>query len=623
MTAASSPAARVRAAKSAIPILLALAIQASGCRPAELSGQAAPSTRRALASGEIVGFAHPQADADVWLGIPFARPPVGEGRWRAPEPPEAWPGTRPALGFGPSCLQFAGPGGGRDGAAAGDPTGREDCLYLNVFAPRFEPDAVPAGADRLPVMVWIHGGGNTIGDAVLYDGSRLAERGRVVVVTVQYRLGVLGWFSHPALRGDGTTADDRSGNYGTLDLIRALEWVERNVAAFGGDPRNVTVFGESAGGSNVFSLLLSPRAAGLFQRAIVESGGTTSVSRAEAENWSDAAEPGHAKSSREVLAHLLVRDQRAADRAEAKRVLAAMPPAELATYLRGQEPAALLSAFSGDRLGGMYRAPRLIRDGRILPLAEALETFRAGFYNRVPVMLGSNAHENRLFALFASDHVTHLFGGIPVRVGDLRAYQIEADYPSRMWKARSVDEPAAILRGVQGPSVFAYRFDWDAEGRLLWLDFSELLGAAHGMEIPFVFGRLRFFSIGWPIFQQSRVELDMQLSRAMTSYWSAFAAHGDPGRGRDGTLPRWTAWGDAGKTFAILDAPDGGGIRMADTRLDRESVLARVATDPDFHSDRERCAVYGAFARFGGALTPEAYAAIDGGRCRDVPLGER
>ena len=178
----------------------------------------APDSRRTLAQGEIVGF-EGSAESHTWLGLPFAKPPIDALRWRAPRPPEPWQGTRDALTAGASCPQFASPGGGPEGEGPGEPMGREDCLFANVFAPRFAPSEVPRGADRLPVMVWIHGGGNTIGDINPYDGGRLATRHDLIVIAVQYRLGVFGWFSHPALRSEQDDALDRSGNWGTLDQI--------------------------------------------------------------------------------------------------------------------------------------------------------------------------------------------------------------------------------------------------------------------------------------------------------------------------------------------------------------------------------------------------------------------
>ncbi|MGI9589731.1 MAG: carboxylesterase family protein, partial [Myxococcota bacterium] len=340
------------------------------------------ATLRSTAQGDAVGFLS-EDGAHVWRGLPFAAPPVGELRWRAPLPPPAWEGTREALAFGSPCPQFAGAMSEGD-AEDGEPTGSEDCLYLNVFAPPFAPEEVPQGLARRPVMLWIHGGGNTIGSAALYDASRLARERGVIVVTVNYLLGIFGWFSHPALRS-GASGVDGSGNYGTLDLVQALRWVRENVAAFGGDPGRVTIFGESAGGANAYSLLLSPAARGLFHRAIAQSGSPRSVTRAQAENFSDDPEPGRPFSSREVLLLLLEREGRAGSRAEAKAALAGLGDEEIATWLRSLTAEELLSVFDGSRLGGMYDCPRLVRDGRVLVDEEPLLAFtRTGRTNEVP-----------------------------------------------------------------------------------------------------------------------------------------------------------------------------------------------------------------------------------------------
>ena len=608
----------MRAAGRRVALIL-LAASCLACRgPREpLTGPPDPSSLRTLREGVVVGFAHP-GGGHAWLGIPFAEPPLGALRWRAPRPPAPWQGTRQALRYGPACPQLAGPAGSADGAPAGEPTGSEDCLLLNVFAPRFAPDAVPADAGRLPVMVWIHGGGHTVGDARFYDGSTLAVTRGVVVVTVQYRLGILGWLSHPALRDAAASPDDASGNYGTLDLVRALAWVRDNAAAFGGDPERVTVFGESAGGSNVYSLLLSPRAAGLFHRAIVQSGGLRHATRAEAENFADDPDPGDPRSSRELLLELLQRDGRAAGREAARRVLAAMGDEEVAVYLRGKDAASLLRLFDGERLGGMYRLPRLFRDGHVLPREDPREALAQGRYNRVPAVLGSNRDESKLFMAFGSPHVSRAFG-IPVRIRDRRRYDLEAGYGSLVWKAGGVDEPAMAMREVQGPGVFAYRFDWDDERKVLWLDLGELLGAAHAMEIPFVFGDLSFFGMR-RLFDDERRELDLALARALTSYWTEFAATGDPARGRDGALPLWEPWspGD-GHKYLLLDSADDGGIRMASQPVTRAEVIERVATDPRFESAQERCAVWASFVAW-DAMKPEDYERAGGGLCAPYPL---
>jgi len=238
--------------------------------------------------GTVKGFAD-DANTWAWKGIPFARPPVGDLRWMAPEDPESWEGVRQADEFCDWCPQYF-------VEDAGPPpsipiiTGSEDCLYVNIWRPQSEEK-------NLPVYFWIHGGGNSIGTAAMtiYDGSKMASNSNLIVVTTNYRLGPLGWFTHPALR-NGDEMND-SGNYGTLDIIMALKWVRENIEAFGGDPDNVTIAGESAGAQNVHSLLLSPLATGLFHKAIAQSGGP----------WTDSVEDGDA-SADEVIDELMAID---------------------------------------------------------------------------------------------------------------------------------------------------------------------------------------------------------------------------------------------------------------------------------------------------------------------------
>jgi para-nitrobenzyl esterase len=536
-----------------------------------------PSSERSLASGRVVGFTNDDG-AHVWRGIPFAAPPVGPLRWRAPLPPEPWSGVRDATRFGAACPQFAISFGG----GAEEIRGSEDCLVLNVFAPRFEPGEVPQGAARLPVMVWIHGGGNSLGSAEIYDLGRLAQSQRVIAVAVHYRLGVFGWLRHPALHGADASRDDRSGNYGTLDLVRALEWVRDNATAFGGDPGRVTVFGESAGGQNVYSLLLSPRARGLFHRAISQSGGLWMASAEEAERFSN----------------------------ELARKLGD------ASRLRDAMPAEILAHFDAIGMGGMYEGPWVIRDGDVLPASEPLAAFAQGQYNRVPTIVGTNRDENKLFMLFNDAAVTRLFG-FPLWLADERRYDLIADYQSRMWKATGADEPAQAIGGHQS-DVFAYRFDWDEQPQLLLADFGRLLGAAHAMEVFFVLGHL---DLGWAnafLFDSERRPAAQQLSGAMMSYWGRFAYDGAPARGHADELAEWEPWGD-GK-FLVFDTDESGGVRMADGALTRGSLIAEVANDARFSSARERCEVYASYVRWSAALSPDEYDEIDEGACREFAL---
>jgi para-nitrobenzyl esterase len=550
-----------------------------------------PATRRALPAGAVVGFTGDYG-SHVWLGLPYAEPPVGERRWRPPVAAAPWSGAREALAFGSPCVQLPSPFAGVEGAA-GAVVGSEDCLYLNVYAPPFAPDEVPTGAERLPVMVWIHGGGNVIGLADFYDGGALAARERVVVVTVNYRLGPFGWFRHAALREADASPEERSGNFGTLDLVRALQWVRDNAAAFGGDPGRVTIFGESAGGTNVFTLLLAPQAAGLFHRAIVQSGGTFFDGVARAEHWADDPEPGHPRSSNEITALLLVAAGRAADRDAARALVGSLPPAELARFLRERSAAEVMAAYLEGPSDLLLDMPRVFADGAVLPAGDPLARFaRADGWNRVPVVLGTNRDENKLFLMAQPLYVRQWFGFLP-RVREPDLYLATADALSAMWKATGADAPAAAM-SVVSPDVFVYRFDWDEWPSLLGFDAATYLGAAHGFEIPFVFGHWHLGRRGRVLFRASNRLSREALSDAMRSYWARFAAEGSPDTGLEGELPAWAPWDPrpGGPKFLILDSPADGGLRMASEPVSVADVLAAVEADPRLASARDRCWVY-------------------------------
>jgi para-nitrobenzyl esterase len=558
-----------------------------------------PATRRVLKEREVTGAVGPFGN-HVWRGIPFAQPPRGELRWRAPRPLDDWAGATEALRDGPHCAQGIARGGSLE------TTGSEDCLYLNVFAPPFEVGEVPRGEARLPVMVWIHGGGNSVGSAVPFDGGRLAREHQLIVVAVQYRLGPFGWFRHAALRGADDSAEDASGNYGTLDLIAALRWVHNNVSEFGGDPANVTVFGESAGGRNVCSLLLSPLSGSLFQRAIAQSGAFDIDPVAHAENPSDAADPGHANSGAEVVARLLVAHGGAADRGAALARAGALPPAELAAFLRARSADEVLQAMGAGGPGlGLIQLPQVFGDGTVLPAAQPLDLLAAGRYQRVPVILGSNRDEWKLFMSYDPRYVGRRLRMFPY-AHDWTRYDRDAEYQSKVWKLNAVDAPAPLMRAVQGPSVYAYRFDWDDLPVRPWVDLKRLLGAAHGLDVPFVFGTFEMQYIPIPFDRGDIGERD-ELSAQMRSYWAQFAYSGDPGRGRSGVLPEWTAWDDStpqSARFMILDTKSDGGLRSSSEVLTGAGLAAQLAADPRFADARERCAELESLQRWRGAFRP-------------------
>ena len=557
---------------------LALLVLVAACtqdRSAK-SPVADPASRRSLPAGDVVGFVGPFGSYE-YRGIPYARAPVANRRWRAPETLPRWEGTYEALEFGAACPQY----GSR---FAGVPVpsdqiaGEEDCLFLNVYAPR-DP-----GAGKRPVLVWIHGGGNVIGQASNYDGGHLAAERDVVMVAINYRLGPLGWFRHASLREDAASAGDRSGNYGVLDMVAALTWVRDNVASFGGDPDNVTIFGESAGGRDVFALLQAPAARGLFHRAISQSGALRSSSLAEAENFVDDPEAGLPNSSSEIVLRLLIADG-APDRAAARKKLDGMTPGDVGSYLRGKSAPDLLSVYSTDEMEGLIEVPQMFPDGAVLPEGTALQALATpGGHAGVPVMIGTNRDEDKLFLFASPEHTQEVFWVLP-RLRDPERFEALAEHGSRMWKASGADEPAAALREGGGPGVYVYRFDWDEEPTVLGADFGQMVGAAHGFEIPFVFGVFDLGDEADFVWADETEASRRTLSDQMTSYWVNFAATGKPGRGIDGNLPEW---GQA-PSFMVLDTAAGGGLRMSDETLREEDVYEAALADTRLGTPEQRC----------------------------------
>ena len=340
------------------------------------SPTADPQLVRRIAAGEIVGT-RGGGGSLAWLGIPYAEAPVGANRWRAPKTRQAWLGRLHADRFGSRCPQ-------RASVTASElaSVGNEDCLFLNVWSPATAPKTRGSARNLRPVMVWIHSGANVSRAGSDFDGGKLAVRGDVIVVTINYRLGVFGWFHHPSLRRMAESADDGSGNFGTLDQIEALHWVQKHINNFGGDARNVTVFGESAGGWNIYALLESPRAKGLFHRAIIQSGNMPFYSLAQASNERDAPDPGMPKSSAELLLQLLIDGGMATDRMSARQQAAQMTSLEVADFLRARSHLELIraeeAAFAGwarsaQVIGQQRYLPGPIRDGVVLPTEPFLE----------------------------------------------------------------------------------------------------------------------------------------------------------------------------------------------------------------------------------------------------------
>jgi para-nitrobenzyl esterase len=469
-------------------------------------------------------------------GIPFAAPPVGPLRWRAPQPAAPWTGVRQAVEDGHDCMQNPFPS---DAAPLGTKPD-EDCLVVNVWRP------AEGSARKLPVMVWIYGGGFVNGGSspAVYDGSQFAKQG-VVLVSFNYRLGRFGFFAHPAL-----TKQDPDhgllGNYAYMDQIAALKWVQRNISAFGGDPANVTVFGESAGGGSVHMLLTSPMAKGLFAKAIIESGGgrggllgSRTVKAAEPTGVALAKANGIEGDGPESLA-----------------ALRALPADKIVNGLN-------MASMGG--AAGTYAGGPLV-DGKIV-VENPDEAYRAGRNAKVPVMIGANSADigfafaktmDELFKPFGAGAAKAQAAYDPDKTGNVQAtgFKVAMD--------RTMVEPARFTAAEfarQGLPSYEYRFSYVAASMR-----SQWPGAPHATEIPYVFDTVA------AKYGKDLTPADEATARAANTYWANFAKTGDPnGPG----LPQWPRYSPTGD--GIMDfTPDGpkGGPDPWKARLDVTAAAA-------------------------------------------------
>lgn len=484
------------------------------------AGSAVPlGTTVETSAGALEGeYADDARDLLVFRGVPYAQPPVADARWRPPAPVEPWDGVRPAQSFAPACWQR--PNDLSSLYARGDLDRSEDCLYLNVWTP-----AADAGA-ALPVMVWYHGGGHNAGAGSprIFDGAALARRG-VVLVTLNYRLGPFGFLAHPALTAESPRAS--SGNYGLLDQIAALEWVRDNAAAFGGDPGNVTIFGQSAGSWTVCYLMASPLAKGLFHKAIGQSGGCFEGDRP---HLADATgEPGAEQSAHDAG-------------------LAAA--SALGVEGEGPEAAAALRALAPETVLDETLGSGAVIDGWVVPRPPRA-IFAAGEHNDVPIVVGATADEVNADLASGAPTRDELEASVRSRYGSaadalLAAYAGElADSPTTAARQirtdrRFVWEMRAWARAVEAAGNDAYLYFFSHAPpvfRLYVHDQPDLrveggrrsYGAYHSGELAYVFGNTGLVGLDW-------TDWDHELSRVITRYWTNFARTGDPnGEG----LPAW------------------------------------------------------------------------------------
>jgi para-nitrobenzyl esterase len=495
------------------------AVLAFGCGVSmhSVQAQALQLTRIVhIADGDVQGAT--TDGVDKFLGIRYAAPPIGDMRWKPPQAPVHWAGTLQATKFGATCAQAA-----RGVFAA--PSKSEDCLYINVFAQH----AADAPATKLPVMVWFHGGGLFSGESDDYDGSKLVQRGHVLLVSLNYRVGVLGFLSHPALNSEGHPFI----NYGIMDQQLALKWVQQNIAAFGGDPGNVTIFGQSGGGTAVMANLVSPLSKGLFHRAINESG--TRIGDTDA-------------------------------------AMALQAGKDFATAAGCADQSACLRALSIDQILD-HQGPIMKYLGGTFPVVDgttithtAAAAFSTGQFNQVPIINGLVADEQAFFlpeanthkpltakeaedyaASFGAEHTTTLLAKYP-----LASYAS----PSLAEIAMAQDMKSCVARLLDRQwskyvPVYAYEFD-DRTAPSYFPDLSYPMRAYHTAELQYLFPQFR----GGQGTSHPLNDAQRKLSDQIVDYWATFARSGDPNRRSTEELPSWQRYSAETDNFLALNSPE-------------------------------------------------------------------
>jgi para-nitrobenzyl esterase len=457
---------------------------------------------------------------EVFKGVPFAAPPVGANRWKPPAEAPAWKGVRDAAEFGPACYQPK-PRAGSIYAEAPMPMS-EDCLSLNVWAPKT--------VKKAPVLVWIHGGSLVAGSSrePMYDGAALARRG-IVVVSINYRLGVLGYLAHAELSAE--SPDGVSGNYGLLDQIAALKWIQRNIAAFGGDPANVTIAGESAGGLSVMYLMASPPARGLFAKAVAQSAYMISTPTLREARFGHAPAETAGAALAEKLGAKGLADLRAMD---AETLADAAPKAGFAPF-------------------GTV-------DGKILP-GQLVDVFDRGQQARVPILAGFNSGEIRSLRVLAppppADAATYE-AEIRKRYGDLADDYLKL-YPSTDLAESVLLAPRDALYGWTAERLVAKQTAAGAPGYLYLFDHGYPAADAaglhgfHASEIPYVFGTAKLTPPAWP--KNPDTPEEAKLSATMIGYWTSFARDGAP---RAAGQPDWRPYGAERAYLTLGEGPEPG-----------------------------------------------------------------
>ena len=509
-----------------------------------------------------------------WYDIPYAQPPVGDLRWKAPRKI-----INSDINIIPTddnfCVQKTSSLGGSAQLSSENISGTEDCLYLDILAPKNKT------SNSLPVMFWIHGGGNTSGLKDLYDFDKMASKHQVVIVRINYRLGPFGWFTHPAIQ-DLQEGIDKTSNFGTLDIIAALKWVKNNISLFGGDPNNVTIFGESAGGHNVYSLIASKKADGLFHKAISMSGYTTSISTKDAYKQSKRSATSDF-TSWEVVERLTKNNQSNLSKKEIRDMLLNMPATEFFEIYANRESYQEIPLLTADNI--------VISE---IGLRKSLS--ETNLINNVPVIAGSNADEVKLWLATAEYFVDldysflgSIFGIPKVVLNNEESFEAFNYYRSSAWKIRGVDNPLQSLSKAGNNKLYSYRFDWDDHTKFIVGDFKKLIGAAHATEIPLLTGNSKLvdgFPLSLLIYPPSSSK--RYLSKNMMKFWSNFAKYGSPGDSSN--LVTWQSYNSEAynPNYLILDKKDN--LKMSKGSLSFKMLSEELYMDNRVN-ELEKCVI--------------------------------
>lgn len=538
--------------KKILSCALALLVLVGGCSQEEKKEEISmeTGTLRTTTDGQIEGVSINEEKVLAWYGVPYAQAPIGELRWKEPQPNTAWEGVLETKEMPIGAIQ--------KNVQSGSVIGEEDCLKMNIYRPNTEET-------NLPIMVFVHGGGNQNGSSSSLVGDKLAIETNAIIISIDYRVGVLGFVSLEALRTGNPNED--SGNFGLLDIAQSLRWVKENAHVFGGDANNVTLSGQSAGGRDVLAAMISPEFEGLFDKAIAISGGMTT----------STLEEGEVVANQQLAAILVQREVvedidsgiqwiETSTKDEVQEVMYSLTNEELASFY----------ADAGIRLAPF---PQLYLDGTVLP-ENGFESFATGDYHQVPLMLTSCESEFSMFGLVDPALVQNFFSRDLSSQHDLAiASKI---YGSQLYASFNTDRIAErVVENTTQPTVYVSRFAWGEDAEVSNEFYATYVGATHGADMDFINGQYTSWldALAGPIYTDENLVGREALSLQMQHYLGNFMRSGNPnGEG----LPEWTGWtnNESEMNIMVLDANQTEATSvMKNIRIDENSVWQAIESE--------------------------------------------